>query len=312
MYKYKKTNIRFQSGEIIAAVVLLGLSAVGPYAPSMAVQYQPQQHSAAIIVASVNENMTTTSPSANATTSVANATTIANVTNATLVEFVSNIEQIRGHLDQALVNKESGNNSLAEAHTLHPIEEIYSSIEEQLANQNGTLNQTLSTALQNLASSITSATIEEVNSQIRSINALLNDSVQAVVPSSEFSNNPAFNASVVARLLDIAGHEYEEAVANGTIIAIVEYQDAQAFIDRAESVFSSSASRIDQSMAPEIQEVNAFFSDLNNAVNNKNEPETVEASINGIIQELAEITGVSESQLTGEEAGEEASEAGQD
>jgi hypothetical protein len=312
MYKYKKTNIRFQSGEIIAAVVLLGLSAVGPYAPSMAVQYQPQQHSAAIIVASVNENMTTTSPSANATTSVANATTIANVTNATLVEFVSNIEQIRGHLDQALVNKESGNNSLAEAHTLHPIEEIYSSIEEQLANQNGTLNQTLSTALQNLASSITSATIEEVNSQIHSINALLNDSVQAVVPSSEFSNNPAFNASVVARLLDIAGHEYEEAVANGTIIAIVEYQDAQAFIDRAESVFSSSASRIDQSMAPEIQEVNAFFSDLNNAVNNKNEPETVEASINGIIQELAEITGVSESQLTGEEAGEEASEAGQD
>jgi hypothetical protein len=312
MYKYKKTNIRFQSGEIIAAVVLLGLSAVGPYAPSMAVQYQPQQHSAAIIVASVNENMTTTSPSANATTSVANATTIANVTNATLVEFVSNIEQIRGHLDQALVNKESGNNSLAEAHTLHPIEEIYSSIEEQLANQNGTLNQTLSTALQNLASSITSATIEEVNSQIHSINALLNDSVQAVVPSSEFSNNPAFNASVVARLLDIAGHEYEEAVANGTIIAIVEYQDAQAFIDRAESVFSSSASRIDQSMAPEIQEVNAFFSDLNNAVNNKNEPETVEASINRIIQELAEITGVSESQLTGEEAGEEASEAGQD
>jgi hypothetical protein len=316
MYRYKKTNVKSHSLGIVAAMVLVALSTLGPYAPSFAVQYQPQQQSATITVASINGNMTTTSPSANATTSVANATTIANVPNATLVEFVSNIEQIRGHLDQALINKEAGNNTLAEAHTLHPIEEIYSSIEEQLANQNNTLNQTLSTALQNLASSVADVTLEEFQSQTNSINALLNNSVQAVVRTSEFNNNPAFNASVVARLLDIAGHEYEEAVANGTIIATVEYQDAQAFIDRAESVFGSSASRIDQSMAPEIQEVNEFFSNLNGAVNNKDQPETVETTINQIIQELAEITGLSESQLTGEEAseeaGEETGESGQD
>jgi hypothetical protein len=321
MYRYKKTNVKSQSLGIVAAMVLVALSTLGPYAPSFAVQYQPQQQqSATITVASINGNMTTTSPSANATTSVANATTTttttANVPNATLVEFVSNIEQIRGHLDQAVVNKESGNNTLAEAHTLHPIEEVYSSIDEQLANQNSTLNQTLSTALQNLASSVANATLEEFHSQTHSINALLNNSVQAVVPSSEFNNNPAFNASVVARLLDIAGHEYEEAVENGTITAMVEYQDGQAFIDRAESVFSSSTGRIDQSMASEIQEVNELFSNLNGAVNNRDDPETVETTINQIIQELAEITGLSESQLTGEEAseeaGEETGESGQD
>ena len=33
-------------------------------------------------------------------------TTNATAPNATLVEFVSNIEQIRGHLDQAVINKE--------------------------------------------------------------------------------------------------------------------------------------------------------------------------------------------------------------
>jgi hypothetical protein len=318
MYRHNKTNVRSYSLGILAAMVLVALSTLGPYVPSFAVQYHPlQQQSAIITEATINGNMTTTSPSTNATTAtVANATTTANVPNALLVEFVSNIEQIRGHLDQALINKEAGNNTLAEAHTLHPIEEIYSSIEEQLANQNNTLNQTLSTALQNLASSVADATLEEFQSQTNSINALLNNSMQAVVPTSEFNNNPAFNASVVARLLDIAGHEYEEAVANGTIIAAVEYQDAQAFIERAEIVFSSSASRIDQTMAPEIQEVNEFFSNLNGAVNNKDEPETVETTINGIIQELAEITGLSESQLTGEEAseeaGEETGESGQD
>src|SRR5215216_277311 len=280
-------------------MVLAALSILGPYAPSFAVQYQLQQ-SATIIVASINENTTTISRTANTTTSVANATT-ANLPNVTLVEFVSNIEQIRGHLDQALFNKESGNNTLAQTHTLHPIEEVYSSIEDQLVNQDSTLNQTLSAALQNLSSNVTNAMLEEFESQVDSVNILLDNSVQTLVPSSEV-NNPAFNASVVARLLHIAGHEYEEAVANGTIKEIVEYQDAQAFIQRAESIFNSSASTINQSMSHEVEEVNQFFSDLNGAVNNREDPETVETTINGMIHELAEITGLSESQLTGEEA----------
>src|SRR5215475_12286442 len=49
--------------------------------------------------------------------------------NSTLVEFVSNIEQVKGHIEQALANKQAGNNTLALAHTLHPIAEIYANIE---------------------------------------------------------------------------------------------------------------------------------------------------------------------------------------
>ena len=308
MDKYKKANLRSPYLGIVGAMVLLALlSSSGPYVLSFGVQYQPQQSGTTIIVASSNENMTTvSSPSGNGTTTIANeTTTMASAPNATLVEFVSNIEQIRGHLDQALINKESENITLAEAHTLHPIEEIYSSIEDQLANQNNTLNQTLSAALQKLPSSATNATLQEFESQIDDVNTLLNDSVQAVVPSAEFSNNPAFNASVVGRLLHVAGHEYEEAVENSTVKAIVEYQDAQAFIYRAHIVFNSSASNINQSMAHEVEEVNEVFSNLNGAVNNKEDPATVETTINGIIHELAEITGLSESQLIGEEVSAE-------
>ena len=307
MDKYIKANLRSPYLGIVGAMVMLALlSSSGPYVLSFGVQYQPQQ-SATIVVASSNENMTTvSSPSGNGTTTIVNeTTTMASAPNATLVEFVSNIEQIKGHLDQALINKESENITLAEAHTLHPIEEIYSSIEDQLANQNSTLNQTLSAALQNLPSSATNATLQEFESQIDYVNTLLNDSMQAVVPSAEFSNNPAFNASVVGLLLDVAGHEYEEAVENGTVKAIVEYQDAQAFIYRAHLVFNSSASNINQSMAHEVEEVNEFFSNLNGAVNNKEDPATVETTINGIIHELAEITGLSESQLIGEEVSAE-------
>lgn len=247
--------------------------------------------------------MTATSPSAgnDSTASIANGTTLTNLPNATLVEFVSNIEQIRGHLDQAVINKESGNNTLAEAHIHHPIEEVYSSIEDQLANQDSTLNQTLSGALQNLTSSVINAELEEFESQIDYVDMLLNNSVQAVVPSSELDNNVAFNSSVVARLLHVAGHEYEEAVANGTVMAEVEYQDGQAFINRAESIFNSATGRINQNMTPEVEEVNEFFSILNSAVLNKEDSVNIEGTINGITNELAEITGLSQSQLVGEE-----------
>jgi hypothetical protein len=305
MYKYKKAK-KLESpylGFVGAMVLLALLSSAGLYAPSFGVQqYQPTQQSASIIVASSNENETiTATSSANATTSVANVTTTTiRVPNATLVEFISNIEQIRGHLDQALVNIESGNNTLAQAHVLHPIEEVYSSIEDQLANQNSTLNQTLSVALHSLSSNVTNATLQQFESQTDYVNTLLNNSVKTVVPTSELERNPAFNTSVVARLLHAAGHEYEEAVANGTVKAIVEYQDAQAFIYGAESIFNSSTSRINQSMAPEVEEVHELFLNLNGAVNNKGDPQTVETTINGIIHVLAEITDLSDSQLVGE------------
>jgi hypothetical protein len=314
MEEYKKANLRSPYLGIIGAMVLLALlSSLGPYAPSFGVQYQQpqQQQFPTITIASSSQNMTTEPTILNDATNVTNETTTTTVTTSatapdvTLVEFVSSIEQIRGHLEQALINKESGNNTLAQTHSLHPIEEVYSSIEDQLVNQNSTLNQTLSGALQNLSSTVTNATLQDFESQIDYVNMLLNNSVQAVVPSSELNNNPAFNASVVGRLLRLAGHEYEEAVANGTIKEVVEYQDAQAFIHRAESIFKSSVSRMNQTLAHEVEEVNEFFSNLNGAVNNRDDPETAETTVNGIIHRLAEITGLSESQLIGEEAGAE-------
>ena len=293
MDEYKKTNHRSPYLVIFGAMVLVTLlSSSGLYALTYGVPYEPEQQSATIIAASANQNTTGLASSPNGTS------------NVTFVEFVSNIEQIRGHLDQSLVNKESGNDTLAQAHTLHPIEEVYASIEEQLVSQNDTLNETLSVALQDLTSSVPNVAVEEFEGQIDSINMQLDNVVQTLVPSSELSNH-AFNASVVARLLDIAGHEYGEAIANGTIIAIVEYQDGQAFIHRAQSIFNSSTSSMNQSMAQEVEEVNELFSNLKNAVNNRDDPANVETTIKGIIHELAEITGLSESQLTGEEVGAE-------
>ena len=224
----------------------------------------------------------------NKTTTADNTTSTTNLSsNTTLIDFVSNIEQIRAHLDAAMMNKQAGNNSLAQSHTLHPIAEIYSSIEPQIANANMTLNQMLASNLNELSQMVNSSTTVEFNTQAQKINGLVNQTVKQVVPV-ESANNSTFGLAVVADLLSIASAEYGEAVENGTIKEIVEYQDGQAFVSRAQDLMvQTSSTGLLQEKTPEIQETNKLFSDLNTAIQNKSSPELVDTSIRAIIHEIS-------------------------
>ena len=223
----------------------------------------------------------------NKTTSADNTTSTTNLSsNRTLIDFVSNIEQIRAHLDAAMMNKQSGNNSLAQAHTLHPIAEIYSSIEPQIANANMTLNQTLASNLNELSQIVNSSTTDEFNTQAQKINGLVNQTVKQVVPV-ETGNNSTFSLAVVADLLSIASAEYGEAIENGKIKEIVEYQDGQAFVSRAQDLMVQTSTGLLQEKTPEIQKTNKLFSDLNIAIHNKSSPELVDTSIRAIIHQLS-------------------------
>jgi hypothetical protein len=231
------------------------------------------------VFAQEEDNMTTTADKTTNTTNLSS--------NTTLIDFVSNIEQIRAHLDAAMMNKQAGNNSLAQAHTLHPIAEIYSSIEPQIANANMTLNQTLASNLNELSQMVNSSTTDEFNTQAQKINGLVNQTVKQVVPV-ETANNSTFGLAVVADLLSIASAEYGEAVENGTIKEIVEYQDGQAFVSRAQDLMvQTSSTGLVQEKTPEIQETNKLFSDLNTAIQNKSSPELVDTSIRAIIHEIS-------------------------
>jgi hypothetical protein len=220
----------------------------------------------------------------------ATATNLTN-SNSTLIDFVfvSNLEQIRAHLNAAMMNKQAGNNSLAQAHVLHPIAEIYSSIEPQIVNANMTLNQTLASNLNELSQIVNSSTTDEFNTQAQKINGLVNQTVKQVVPV-QTGNNSTFGLAVVADLLLTASEEYDVAVENGTITNILEYQDGQAFVSRAQDLMvqaSSSTGLPPQEKTPEIQETNKLFSDLNTAIQNKSSPEAVDTSIRAIIHQIS-------------------------
>src|ERR671921_2932053 len=233
------------------------------------------------VFAQEEDNQTTTTTAADNTTSSTNLSS-----NTTLIDFVSNIEQIKAHLDAAMMNKQAGNNSLAQAHTLHPIAEIYSSIEPQIANANMTLNQTLASNLNELSQMVNSSTTDEFNTQAQKINGLVNQTVKQVVPV-ETANNSTFSLAVVVDLLSIASAEYGEAVENGMIKEMVEYQDGQAFVSRAKDLMVQTSTGLVQEKTPEIQETNKLFSDLNTAIQNKSGPELVDTSIRAIIHEIS-------------------------
>ena len=213
-----------------------------------------------------------------------------------LVTFASNIEKIKGHIEQAILNKKIGNDSLAEAHTLHPIAEIFSDITIQLADTNSDLNQTLSSSLNKLFRTVRNSTAEQFATEANHTNKVLDRTINEVVPSSN-RNNSTFNLSVVADLLNTAKGEYGEAIQNGKLSLIVEYQDAKGFISRAESVFNQTSSRIETQMVPKVQKINTMFSDLNKAVDNKSDTTTIDALINNTIREIAQTIGLTENQL---------------
>jgi len=213
-----------------------------------------------------------------------------------LVTFASNIEKIKGHIEQAILNKKIGNDSLAEAHTLHPIAEIFSDITIQLADTNSDLNQTLSSSLNKLFRTVRNSTAEQFATEANHTNKVLDRTINEVVPSSN-RNNSTFNLSVVADLLNTAKGEYGEAIQNGKLSLIVEYQDAKGFISRAESVFNQTSSRIETQMVPKVQKINTMFSDLNKAVDNKSDTTTLDALINNTIREIAQTIGLTENQL---------------
>lgn len=213
------------------------------------------------------------------------------------VTFKSNVEQIAGHLNAALMNKENGNNTLALAHTFHPVAEVYTLIEPTIANTNSTLNQTLSADLSNITDMVRFVSADEFSDAVKDVKELLNQTSDAVVPS-QLQDNLTFNIRVAIDLLNTAVGEYEEAISNNSIAQLVEYQDAQAFIargiDQAESIFEQASSGIPQNMTESVTEVKAMLSDLDNQILSIASPETVSSNIQGIVGKLSEIAGITE------------------
>ena len=142
------------------------------------------------------------------------------------------LEQMNGHLDASIINVQSNNSVLAVAHALHPIEEIVDIINNRLIQTNETLTKEFTNNLNNYVQTVKSNDLNKIMKEKAELVNLLNDALDQSI-SLEKRNNRDYILNVTAELITIASEEFNEAMYNGQIINLLEYQDGQQFIKRA-------------------------------------------------------------------------------
>jgi plastocyanin len=303
VYLWKKRSKKLKWAKLIA--ISIGISATAmTVLSSSSLSLIPFPKTGSSSAFAIETGSNSSNSNSNRTIGNVTAETIKKTSSATsnafldskLVTFVSNIEKIKGHTEQAILNKKTGNDSLAEAHTLHPIAEIFSDITVQLAYTNSSLNQTLSSSLNKLLRTVSNSTAEQFAIEANHTNQVLDQTINEVVPFSD-RNNSKLNLKVVANLLNTAKKEYREAIENGKLSLIVEYQDAKGFISRAETIFTKTSGKINKDFSAQVQQINILFSDLDKAIERKSDVKKIETTIDDILHEMAEITGLTENDL---------------
>jgi hypothetical protein len=203
------------------------------------------------------------------------------------MEFVFNIEQMKGHLEQAVVNKENGNNTLAQAHIQHPIVEIYDAIEAQLASFDTNHNTVLLNSLSQLSKNSDNLDPVQFKEDTDGVNQILNKAIDLVAP----EDNNTLTLIVASWLLDAANSEYESGVRNGQIIQIIEYQDAIGFISRSESLLNDTLPALNQSMKATGTEAYNLYPELTSKVLTMADIDNIYTTTSEIKQRIANITG---------------------
>ena len=147
-------------------------------------------------------------------------------------EFHGYLEQMKGHLDASIINVQSNNSVLAVAHALHPIEEIADIINNRLIQTNETLTKEFSNKLNQYVQTVRSNNLNKISIEKTELEKLLNDALDQSIDIEKRTSRD-YMLNVTAELINTASEEFNEAMFNGQIINLLEYQDGQQFFKRA-------------------------------------------------------------------------------
>jgi hypothetical protein len=214
--------------------------------------------------------------------------------NNTNVDFATNIEFIKGHLSAAILNKQAGNDELAQTHTFHPIHEIYTLIRDQLSSADNELNKTLINSLNNLTSIVFTSTPSEFIDSASSIKNLLDKAIIKAIPENEIADIK-FNMSTLINLLKTAESEYDIGIVNGTIANIAEYQDSQGFVSSANELLNKTINNLNQTTMTttnKFTEIKDSLDQLNTSMSNKEDAKQISTIVNNIANTIPNILNV--------------------
>jgi len=205
------------------------------------------------------------------------------------LEFAKALEETLGHFWAIEKNIDENNDELTLVHATHPIAELYNLIKPKLSEHDFELDQKLQKALTDLPIIIEN-TPEDVQTSIKELRVLVEESRMTVV-GEKLSADTTFQLDLIKGLLHTAESEYEEAVSNGEIHEMAEFQDGSAFVWKSEQIFEKIRADLPEHESEEIKE---FYEELWTAFEQKAEPADVKVFIDGIIHEINVINGEDE------------------
>lgn len=203
------------------------------------------------------------------------------------------LAQLRAHQAVAAELFAAGDAEAALEHASEPVEEV-------LASLGGDLDAATADAVTASAQTLREAIIEGAAAEdVDAAQADAAAEADAALESAagEESGTAAFKGSVVARLVATAAHEYEEAVGDGSIDHVDEYQDGYGFLQEAHRIYDEIRGDVESASAEEAEEIEEGFATLDAAFPGIEPPsavadvEELEAAASLIGHELEETVG---------------------
>jgi len=204
-------------------------------------------------------------------------------------DFASSLEETLGHFWALEQNLDDSNAELALIHATHPISELYDSMKPQLKaadpNLDAQIQDTLLELKNRANTKVSRADAQTAIDAAKDVVA----TARSVIVGDELSEDPVFKAELMKVLLETSVAEYHEAVSDGVIGEMAEFQDGSAFVWRSQQIFETIKSDVDSHKAEEIEEL---YEDLWNAYDARANPSEVTTLAGGIIHEIDEVLGV--------------------
>jgi hypothetical protein len=200
------------------------------------------------------------------------------------VRFYRDIELIRGHLlvGDELVREKRWAEALP--HFLHPSEEIYGKIRNDLKTYE--VAPFLS-ALKALAQTVKAKNEAAYRTAFAAMEERLAPADKGVRAKEE--NWPSFAVDTVLEMLRSATNEYEEAIEKGRIAKPVEYQDSRGFVWEAEKLLASVADELAKKDADAVKAAQAGFAELKKAWPTPVPPKTPAKDLSQVLADISKI-----------------------
>ena len=204
------------------------------------------------------------------------------------LSFAGYLEETLGHFWAIEQNLDDNNAELALVHATHPVAELYDLIKPELQENDPGLDSQVQKILLDLGKRTgADVTREDAQKAIDEAKEVV-EIARTTIVGDDLSQDMNFKMKLMQGLLETSKGEYEEAISNGQISMMAEFQDGSAFVWKSQQIYETIKDEIPEHESEEIEE---FYEDLWAAYDAKADPSHIETLADGIIHELQVVSG---------------------